>query len=439
MKKEMESTIKELYRVSDLLTQKNDIQNSMYRLDQSQPAKSPNEASKKQIKKQILEARFAIDLDHYQNRRAENLPPRPQIGAPVENPIPQHDAPQDAPKDTKFSALVGVVFYASIALWLISIVLHTKFLEHVFQSVMLISGVWWFIRARNDITTYSEWEKKYSEWEKEYPEWEKKCSDWNKAVDQAVSCEQDEKFYAQCMTYENAFIAFTKDCDAFYETQKEKKIRKEEELHQKCIEERKKCIEERKALAKKKETEREELKKQLEAVEEQLNAVTIIHPDMTYMASDIARILEMGRADTLKEAINLAIEDERKATEEMNRQAEAQRQEAILEQQAQEARRHQMEMEEAERAHNKAMEEETRRNNAAMEREARAHNEAMHRAAQESNRIAEDRDRHAREQSRASARQNEFTASDGHRCQKCKNRFGCSRDIHNCGAFVSER
>ena len=421
MKKEMESTIKELYRVSDLLTQKNDIQNSindiqnsMYRLDQSQRAKSPNEASKKQT----LEARFAIDLGHYQNRRAENLPPRPQIGAPVENPIPQHDAPQDAPKDTKFSALVGVVFYASIALCLISIVLHIKFLEHVFQSVMLISGVWWFIRARNDITAYSEWEKKYSEWEKKYSEWEKKCSDWNKAVNQAVSCEQDEKFYAQCMAYENAFIAFTKDCDAFYETQKEKKIRKEEELHQKCIEERK-------ALAKKKETEREELKKQLEAVEEQLeaveeqlNAVTIIHPDMTYMASDIARILEMGRADTLKEAINLAIEDDRKATEEMNRQAEAQRQEAILEQQAQEARRHQMEMEEAERAHNKAMEEETRRNNTAMEREARAHNEAMH---------------------RASARQNEFTASDRRRCQKCKNRFGCSRDIHNCGAFVSER
>lgn len=407
MKKEMESTIKELHRVSDLLTQKNDIQNSMYRLDQSQCAKSPNEASKKQT----LEARFAIDLGHYQNRRAENLPPRPQIGAPVENPIPQHDAPQDAPKDTKFSALVGVVFYASIALWLISFVLHIKFLEHVFQSVMLISGVWWFIRARNDITAYSEWEKKYSEWEKKYSEWEKKCSDWNKAVNQAASCEQDEKFYAQCMAYENAFIAFTKDCDAFYETQKEKKIRKEEELHQKCIEERK-------ALAKKKETEREELKKQLEAVEEQLNAVTIIHPDMTDMASDIARILEMGRADTLKEAINLAIEDDRKATEEMNRQAEAQRQEAILEQQAQEARRHQMEMEEAERAHNKAMEEETRRNNTAMEREARAHNEAMH---------------------RASARQNEFTASDRRRCQRCKNRFGCSRDIHNCGAFVSER
>lgn len=216
-------------------------------------------------------------------------------------------------------------------------------------------------------------------------------------------------------------LIFTRDCDAYYEKQKEEKIREEEELHQKFSEDRRKLAEKEK-----------ELKKQLEAVEEQLNAVTIIHPDMTDMASDIARILEMGRADTLKEAINLALEDDRKATEEMNRQAEAQRQEAILEQQAQQTRRHQMEMEEAERAHNKAMEEETRRNNAAMEREARAHNEAMQRAAQESNRIA-------REQGRASARQNEFTASDGHRCQKCKNRFGCSRNIHNCGAFVSER
>lgn len=398
MNKEMESTIKELHRVGDIFQRKTELQDSLCELANLKNAKSREEENEKEMIGAIL----WNDLESYQNRLAKSLPPRPQIGAAVEYPIPQ-----DAPKDPTLSALVGVVFHASIALWLISIVLHTNSLMHFFQSVMLISGVWWFIKARNDITAYSERKKK--------------CSDWNETVNHFVSDGQDKKFYPQCMTYENAFIAFTKDCDAYYEKQREKNIRDDEELHQKFFEDRRKLAEKEK-----------ELKKQLEAVEEQLNAVTIIHPDMTDMASDIARILEMGRADTLKEAINLAIEDDRKATEEINRQAEAQRQEAILEQQAQEARRHQMEMEEAERAHNKAMEEETRRNNAAMEREARAHNEAMQRAAQESNRIA-------REQSRASARQNEFTASDGHRCQKCKNRFGCSRNIHNCGAFVSER
>lgn len=405
MNNEMESTIKELHRVGDIFHRKSELQYSLYELADSKNVKNREEENETES----LNATFAHKMECYQYGLARNLPPRPQIGAAVEDPIPQ-----DTPKDPMFSALVGVVFHASIALWLISIVLHTKSLEYFFQSVMLISGVWWFIRARNDITEYSEWKKK--------------CAAWNVAANRFVSDGQDKKFYPQCMVYEDAFIAFAKDCDAYCEEQKEKKIRDEEALHQKFSEERKELTEKEK-----------ELKKQLETVEEQLKAVTIIHPDMTDMASDIARILEMGRADTLKEAINLAIEDDRKATEEMNRQAEAQRQEAILEQQAQEARRHQMEMEEAERAHNKAMEEETRRSNAAMEREARAHNEAMHRAAQESNRIAEDRNRHAREQSRASARQNEFTASDGHRCQKCKNRFGCRRDIHNCGAFVSER
>ena len=405
MNKEMESTIKELHRVGDIFQRKTELQDSLHELADTKNAKNYEEGNEKET----LNAIFFHKVGCYQHGLEGNLPPRPQIGAAVENPIPQ-----DIPKDPTFSALVGVIFHASIALWLISIVLHTNSLMHFFQSVMLISGVWWFIRARNDITAYSKWKKK--------------CSDWNETVNHFVSDGQDKKFYPQCMTYENAFMSFAKDCDAYYEKQKEEKIREEEELHQKFSEERKELAEKER-----------ELKKQLEAVEEQLNEVIIIHPDMADMASDIARILERGRADTLKEAINLALEDDRKATEEMNRQAEAQRLEAILEQQAQEARRHQMEMEEAERAHNKAMEEETRRNNAAMEREARAHNEAMHRAAQESNRIAEDRNRHAREQSRASARQNEFTASDGHRCQKCKNRFGCSRDIHNCGAFVSER
>ncbi len=146
-----------------------------------------------------------------------------------------------------------------------------------------------------------------------------------------------------------------------------------------------------------------------------------IHPDLFGDAARIAKLLETGRADTLKEAINLAFEEDRKDAEEEARQIEAARREAILEQQAQETREHQQAMEQAAREHN-----------AAMEREAREHNLAMQAAAAEQNRLSGEQNKIAREQ-------NEFTSNDSHRCSHCKNRWGCARNIHNCGAFVSER
>ena len=130
--------------------------------------------------------------------------------------------------------------------------------------------------------------------------------------------------------------------------------------------------------------------------------------------------MEIGRADTLKEAINLAFEEDRKDAEEISRQLEASRQEAILEQQAEEARMHQQALERA-----------TREHNAAMEKQAHEHNLAMQAIAKEQNRLA-------KEQNNIARKQNEFTAADHRRCQNCKNRSSCSRDIHNCGSFVAD-
>ena len=132
-------------------------------------------------------------------------------------------------------------------------------------------------------------------------------------------------------------------------------------------------------------------------------------------ALHISKLLETGRADTLKEAINLAFDEDRKDAEEEARQIEAARKEAILEQQTQDAREH----------------------NAAMEREAREHNLAMQAAAREQNNIAQ-QNRLAKQQNNA-REQYKVTHADLTRCYACKNYgHGCHGGIHNCASFVSK-
>lgn len=107
---------------------------------------------------------------------------------------------------------------------------------------------------------------------------------------------------------------------------------------------------------------------ELDNVTEQLNAVTLIQPDLFDNAASISKLLRTQRADTLKEAINLAIEEERKENQERERREEARRQEAILEEQAYQTRMHERAMEQA--AERQAAE--ARAHAAAMEAQARA-------------------------------------------------------------------
>ena len=164
----------------------------------------------------------------------------------------------------------------------------------------------------------------------------------------------------------------------------------------------------------------DDLNNQLENTETQLSAVTLIHPDLFGSALHIAKLIETGRADTLKEAINLAFDEDRKDAEEEARQMEAARKETILEQQAE------------------ALERAAREHNAAMEREAREHNLAMQAAAREQNNIAREQNRLAKQQNNA-REQYKVTHADLTRCYACKNYgHGCHGGIHNCASFVSK-
>ena len=77
---------------------------------------------------------------------------------------------------------------------------------------------------------------------------------------------------------------------------------------------------------------------------DELTSSDILHQDYILYLDNILRNLETGRADSLKESINIALEDERKDNEESARRQEARRQEEILQEQAYQNQLHNMEM-----------------------------------------------------------------------------------------------
>ncbi len=133
----------------------------------------------------------------------------------------------------------------------------------------------------------------------------------------------------------------------------------------------------------------------------------------------IISMLKSGRADSYKEALNMAVEEERQEANEAARREEEARRIETMERQAEEERRHNMMMEEQQAEHNRRMEQ-AERDRAEAERQradqARRDQERAAKAAHE-----------AEQRSRSQAM---------HRCSKCSKRFACSvKGNPNCGAF----
>lgn len=132
-----------------------------------------------------------------------------------------------------------------------------------------------------------------------------------------------------------------------------------------------------------------------------------------HLIPKLIALLQSGRADDYKEALNMAIEEERQDAIEAARQEEEARRTAAIERQAEEERRHNM----------------------AMERQQAAHDRAMEQAEQD--RIKADE--RARRNADKAARQ---ASSDAYQkamtqCRVCANFMGCrNTGVPGCGAFV---
>ena len=142
-------------------------------------------------------------------------------------------------------------------------------------------------------------------------------------------------------------------------------------------------------------------------------------------------LLQSGRADTYKEALNMTVEEERQDALEAARQEEEARRLAAMERQAEEERRHNQMMERQQAAHDRAME---RAANAQAEEQRRARIQA-----EKDQRRAESEAFHQKTIADSEARkQAAKTRSAGvAKCASCANNQRCPSGIKESGAGLT--
>ncbi len=125
----------------------------------------------------------------------------------------------------------------------------------------------------------------------------------------------------------------------------------------------------------------EENMAKLEEQKQLLEQIEIVDSNHYHLVGKMADLVRDGRADTLKEALDKAIEEDRLERNEEQRRAEEAEKLAVMKAQAEEARRHNEQMEKTARDQERATREAARQAQLAREREARdaASKEAINR------------------------------------------------------------
>lgn len=309
---------------------------------------------------------------------------------------PKKPKTTDPAKDLALGVLSGLLVFVCVAFWLITVLIpplgDLLGMLNVLVSIAMIGAiVYWFAVGSHKVTMFVDWQNATKEWKEKQAEWERKFNT-------DATEEENARFLSEFKAYDAGFLKLVDVCSKKYDTELQRYKDGLEEIKEKY---------QKKA---------DSLSNKLSDVEKELDEVTFIDHDLFHVAWRMASILKTGRADNLKEAINLALDDERKDNEEAARQAEARQQEAILEQQAYDNR-----------MHNEAMQR-------AAEAEARAvreHNEAMERAARAQAREAEKQTQMAQRQAREAA-----TAAAA-RCRWCANAAKCPSVVKNNAATCS--
>jgi len=391
--------------VNEMLSELDRI-NSLYERHQSLTASMDNIVVEQNKENDNFAVEIVQTLNGFREKQDQKFGAKKPTIAPdclVTLPEPPNKPNSSNPtKDIIVGAVSGLIMLACAALWLIMVILNPDtsalglMLAYISPLLLLASAAYWFMKGSTKVTMFIDWQNKQQEWKEKQRGWETK---FNKSATK----EENDRFLNEFKEYDACFLKLVEDCSQKYakelkryeeglEAIKEKYLRKLEQIHSELLE-----------------------------VSEQLDNVTLIHSDLFSNAWRISSMLKTGRADSLKEAINLALDEERKDIEEATRRAEARHQEEILEQQAQDNRMHNAAMQ-------RAAEEEAR----AM----RAHNAAMERAAQE------------QAQAREAAKQSEIAQKQARdaeraasaRCAGCVNNMKCSfRAKQNSGTCSAYR
>lgn len=114
----------------------------------------------------------------------------------------------------------------------------------------------------------------------------------------------------------------------------------------------------------------EEATERIAVIEEELKANSTIVSDYYHLIGQIVTNLKSGRADDYKEALNIAIREEREEKERLQMLAKEEERNRILAMQVEEERRHNEQVERQQKEHDEALLREQKRNNAEMAKQA---------------------------------------------------------------------
>ncbi len=399
MNSEMTNIIAELNRANSLY---DNLQELHRELDHLPTAKS--------VEEDEIYEETVLKLNEFKSEKDGEFPvKKPLLSPAILTTIPKVPEKPDTKtpeKDIMIGAISALAMLACAAIWLLMIIINPEsgfglILAYFCPVPLLASIAVFFAVGMPKLKKILDWQAKHETWEKDY-------ADWERNFNNAATAEEDERFLNEFKKYDFAFLELVKACDKKYED--------EEKRCQKALNANKKKYDQKEL----------EILNSINEVEKDLSQVTVIHSSLFEHAWRISSILSTGRADTLKDAINLALEEDRRDKEEAERRAEAQRQEAILEQQAMDNRMHNAAME-------RAAEEEARR--------TRAHNAAMERAAQQQAQAAEAQAREAAKQTEMAKKQaNDAMRAASARCSRCANYSKCSYKVKqnavNCAAYT---
>lgn len=261
-------------------------------------------------KSQEMISELAVRMNEFKEQQSERL----EKFVPTE--IYQYDESIPTCKTEEIKPLypiAGLFFYVAIIFFIISTMIGIEtgfFISFLcIIATFVCGGIWFF---KNDkIGDYFEWKKERKKWFADASQHE---VDKQKLMDDFKIF--DDAFFNEMEIYENEENNAVEELENYNQKLKEPYEKELEMLYagmDKCVNE--------------------------------LSSSDVLHVDCVPYIEEILKNLETGRADSLKESINITLEDERKACEEANRQEEAKRQQEILQEQAYQNKMHNLAME----------------------------------------------------------------------------------------------
>lgn len=254
----------------------------------------------------------------------------------------------DPIKEILIGSISGLAIWVGAALFIVCSLFSPTMGTSVGSLILMPAVVVWLLYGKKKTTAYLDWQKSFNKWTEDMKAWEKS---FNQSV--GVTEEGKNRFLNEFIAYERRFAEHVSNCDKLG-TERINRFFSDDD-----------------AIVKRYTDQMAQINDEDKKTISQLDEIDLIHKDLFPHVFEIASALKQGRADSLKEAINLALEEYRKGEEEKARREEAARREAILEEQAMQERLHNERMEQATIEHNKAMEKAAKEQSYAMEKAAK--------------------------------------------------------------------